>query len=316
MSIKLGIIMDPIERINTKKDSSLAMLLEAQNRGYELFYMEMEDLYLTNGRAYAAMKPLEVRDSASDWHSFGEAADYPLSDLDAILMRKDPPFDTEFIYATYMLELAEAENTLIVNNPGSLRDANEKMFASWFPELTPESLISRSADRIRSFYHRFEDIVIKPLDGMGGASIFRVKPGDGNVNVIIETLTEHGTQYALAQQYIPEIKQGDKRILIVNGEPVPYCLARIPIEGENRANLAVGGRGVVQPLSDDDWKIANTVAPVLKDKGLYFVGIDVIGNKLTEINVTSPTGIREIEKGTDINVCGMLMDTIEDLLAR
>ena len=316
MNIKLGIVMDPIGQINVKKDSSLAMLLEAQSRGYELYYMEMQDLYLQNGRAHATMKSLQVQQDTESWYQFGELLDAPLAELDVILMRKDPPFDTEFIYATYMLERAETEGTLIVNNPQSLRDANEKLFTAWFAELTPETLVSRSTDKLRRFYAEHKDIILKPLDGMGGASVFRIKPGDGNLSVIIETLTQNGSRYAMAQKYIPEISAGDKRILIVNGEPIPYCLARIPASGETRGNLAAGGRGEARPLTESDRRIAETLAPVLREKGLYFVGIDVIGDKLTEINVTSPTCIREIEDAFDINISGKLMDCIEQILAK
>jgi len=316
MNIKLGIVMDPIGQINVKKDSSLAMLLEAQSRGYELYYMEMQDLYLQNGRAHATMKSLQVQQDTESWYQFGKLLDTPLAELDVILMRKNPPFDTEFIYATYMLERAETEGTLIINNPQSLRDANEKLFTAWFSELTPETLVSRSADKLRRFYAEHQDIILKPLDGMGGASVFRIKPGDGNLSVIIETLTQDGSRYAMAQKYIPEISSGDKRILIVNGEPIPYCLARIPASGETRGNLAAGGRGEARPLTESDRRIAETLAPVLREKGLYFVGIDVIGDKLTEINVTSPTCIREIEDAFDINISGKLMDCIEQILAK
>lgn len=315
MRIKLGIVMDPIGRINVDKDSSLAMLLEAQARGYQLYYMEMQDLYLGNGRAHATMNPLQVRQDAERWYQLGPQWDAPLAELDVILMRKDPPFDTEFIYATYMLERAEAEGTLIVNNPRSLRDANEKLFTAWFAELTPDTLVSRSAAKLREFHAEHRDIILKPLDGMGGASVFHIKPGDSNLSVIIETLTRHGNRYAMAQKYLPEIREGDKRILVVNGEPIPYCLARIPASGETRGNLAAGGRGEARALTESDRRIAEAVAPVLKEKGLYFVGLDVIGDKLTEINVTSPTCIREIEAAFEINISGKMMDSIEQTLA-
>ena len=315
MTIKLGIVMDPIEHIKINKDSSFAMLLEAQSRGYELYYMEMQDLYLLNGRAHATMQSLQVRQDNDSWFEFGEQLDTPLAELDVILMRKDPPFDTEFIYATYMLERAETEGTLVINNPQSLRDANEKIFTSWFAELTPTTLVSRSDTKLRQFYEEHQDIILKPLDGMGGASIFRIKPGDANLSVIIETLTENGSRYAMAQKFIPAISDGDKRILMVNGEPIPYCLARIPALGETRGNLAAGGRGEARPLTESDRLLANTIGPVLKERGLYFVGLDVIGNKLIEINVTSPTCIREIEKAFDINISGKLMDCIEQLLS-
>lgn len=316
MTIKLGIVMDPIEHIKVNKDSSFAMLLEAQSRGYEIYYMEMKDLYLLNGRAYATMKSLQVRQDNDNWYQFGEQLDTPLAELDVVLMRKDPPFDTEFIYATYMLERAEIEGTLIINKPQSLRDANEKVFTAWFAELTPETLVSRSDSKLRQFYAEHKDIILKPLDGMGGSSIFRIKPGDVNLSVIIETLTEHGSRYTMAQKFIPAISDGDKRILMVDGEPIPYCLARIPATGETRGNLAAGGRGEARPLTESDRRLASVLGPVLRDKGLYFVGIDVIGNKLIEINVTSPTCIREIENAFDINISGQLMDCIEQVLAK
>ncbi|MCG9695616.1 glutathione synthase [Shewanella sp. Isolate11] len=309
--IKLGIVMDPISEINIKKDSSFAMLLAAQARGYQLFYMEMKDLAMVNGVAMATMTPLTVQDDPLSWYQLGETSDTPLADLDVILMRKDPPFDTEFVYATYMLERAEEQGTLIVNKPQSLRDANEKLFTAWFSEFTPETLVTRDATRIRAFYQEKGDIILKPLDGMGGSSIFRVKPQDPNLGVIIETLTNHGQEYAMAQAFIPDITSGDKRILVVDGVPVPYSLARIPQKGETRGNLAAGGRGVAQPLSDSDWAIANAIGPELKKRGLIFVGLDVIGDKLTEINVTSPTCIKEIQAAFDVDITGMLMDAIE-----
>jgi glutathione synthase len=243
MSIKLGIVMDPIQSINIKKDTSFAMLLEAQQRGYELYYMEMSDLYLEQGISYATMRPLEVRQDYTCWYALGEVVDQPLHELDVILMRKDPPFDTEFIYATYLLERAEEQGTLIVNKPQSLRDANEKLFTAWFAEHTPTTLVTRSSAKLRSFHQQHQDVILKPLDGMGGASIFRMKHDDPNVGVIIETLTEHGSRYCMAQSYLPAIKDGDKRVLVIDGEPVPYCLARIPSQGETRGNLAAGGRG-------------------------------------------------------------------------
>lgn len=309
--IKLGIVMDPISDINIKKDSSFAMLLAAQSRGYQLFYMEMKDLAMVNGVAMATMSPLTVQQDEQNWYQLGDATDTPLAELDAILMRKDPPFDTEFIYATYMLERAEEQGVLIVNKPQSLRDANEKLFTAWFSEFTPETIVTRDAVRIRTFYQEKGDIILKPLDGMGGSSIFRVKANDPNLGVIIETLTNHGQQYAMAQAFIPDITSGDKRILVVDGQPVPYSLARIPQNGETRGNLAAGGRGVAQPLSESDWAIANAIGPELKKRGLIFVGLDVIGDKLTEINVTSPTCIKEIEAAFNVDITGMLMDAIE-----
>ncbi|QTE83078.1 glutathione synthase [Shewanella algae] len=312
--IKLGIVMDPIKDINIKKDSSFAMLLAAQSRGYELFYMEMHDLALLQGEAWAKMRPLKVQEDPTDWYQLGEATDTPLKELDVILMRKDPPFDTEYIYATYMLERAEEAGVLIVNKPQSLRDANEKLFTAWFSQFTPTTLVSRDPQRLRAFHAQHGDVILKPLDGMGGTSIFRVKQDDPNLGVIIETLTDYGQNYAMAQVFIPEITKGDKRILVIDGEPVPYCLARIPKKGETRGNLAAGGSGVAQPLSESDWAIARALGPELKKRGLIFVGLDVIGDKLTEINVTSPTCIKEIEAAFDVNITGMLMNAIEQRL--
>jgi glutathione synthase len=314
-AIKLGVVMDPISQINIKKDSSFAMLLEAQHRGYEIHYMEMADLYLLEGEARATTKTLTLREDNHSWYQFNKQQDIALAELNVILMRKDPPFDTEYIYATYILERAEDAGSLIVNKPQSLRDANEKLYTAWFSQFTPKTLVSRSAARLKAFYKAEQDVILKPLDGMGGASIFRLKPGDPNVSVIIETLTEHGSRYAMAQRYIEQIVDGDKRILVVDGEPVPYCLARIPASGETRGNLAAGGRGEARPLSDSDWAIARAIGPILKEKGLIFVGLDVIGDKLTEINVTSPTCIREIEAAFPVSITGMLFDAIEQRLA-
>ncbi|MDG1751190.1 MAG: glutathione synthase [Thalassotalea sp.] len=311
MTIKLGIVMDPISQVKVKKDSSMAMMLEAQKRGYEIHYMEMQDLYLYQGQCRATTQKIKVFDDPEHWYELEEAQDIAVESLDAVLMRKDPPFDTEYIYATYMLERAEVAGTLIVNKPQSLRDCNEKLFTAWFPELTAKTLVTRKSEQIRAFHQEEKDVIIKPLDGMGGSSIFRINEKDPNVGVIIETLTNHGQQYAMVQEFMPEIKDGDKRILIVNGEPMPYCLARIPAQGETRGNLAAGGTGRAQPLSASDKMIAETIAPELKKRGLYFVGLDVIGNKVTEINVTSPTCIREIEAAYPINISGKLMDAIE-----
>ncbi|PWW12831.1 glutathione synthase [Mangrovibacter plantisponsor] len=314
--IKLGIVMDPIASINLKKDTSFAMLLEAQKRGYQLHYMEMADLYLTNGEARARTRTLSVEYNYEKWYNFDSEQDIPLSDLDVILMRKDPPFDTEFIYATYILERAEEQGTLIVNKPQSLRDCNEKLFTAWFADLTPDTLVTRNKAQLKAFWEKHGDIILKPLDGMGGTSIFRVKAGDPNLSVITETLTELGNRYCMAQNYLPEIKDGDKRVLVVDGEPVPYCLARIPPNGETRGNLAAGGRGEPRPLTESDWAIARRIAPALKEKGLIFVGLDIIGDKLTEINVTSPTCVREIEAQFPVSITGMLMDAIEKRLAK
>ncbi|MEE2000379.1 glutathione synthase [Alkalimonas sp. MEB108] len=313
-ALNIGIVMDPIADITIKKDTSFAMLLEAQRRGYTIHYMEMADLYLLEGQARARSRLLMVEEDPANWYQFGQEQDIALGELDAILMRKDPPFDTEYIYATYMLELAEQQGCLIVNKPQSLRDANEKLYTSWFSQYTPKTLVSRDSARLKSFWQAHQDVIIKPLDGMGGASIFRLKADDPNVGVVLETLTAHNSRYAMAQQFVPAISEGDKRILMVNGEPIPYVLARIPAKGETRGNLAAGGRGEVRPLSDSDRAIAEAVGPTLKAKGLIFVGLDIIGDKLTEINVTSPTCVREIEAEAPVHITGQLFDAIEQLL--
>ena len=312
MSVRVGIVMDPIAGISYKKDSSLAMLLAAQDRGWTLFYMEQQDLYLNEGKARARMKPLKVFANPEKWFELDAETDTALSDLDVILMRKDPPFDMEFVYSTYLLEQAERDGVLIVNKPQSLRDCNEKLFATQFTQCTPPTVVSRRADVLREFAAQYGDVILKPLDGMGGTSIFRHRVGDPNLSVILETLTANGTQQIMAQGYLPGIKDGDKRILMIDGEPVPYCLARIPAQGETRGNLAAGGRGEPRPLTDSDWEIARRIGPTLKAKGLIFVGLDIIGDRLTEINVTSPTCVREIEAAfPDISITGMLMDAIE-----
>ena len=315
MSIRLGIVMDPIAQINFKKDSSLAMLLAAQARGWSLFYMEQRDLYSNAGQARARMAPLQVFNDPQRWFVLGEEQDAPLAELDVILMRKDPPFDNEFVYSTYLLEQAEREGVLVVNRPQSLRDCNEKLFATQFPHCMPPTLVSRRADILREFAEAQRDIILKPLDGMGGSSIFHHRAGDPNLSVILETLTVHGTQQCMAQGYLPAIKDGDKRILMIDGEPIPYCLARIPAQGETRGNLAAGGRGEARPLTERDRWIAAQVGPALREKGLLFVGLDVIGEHLTEINVTSPTCIREIDKAYDTRIGERLMDAIEGKLA-
>ncbi|GAC34196.1 glutathione synthase [Paraglaciecola polaris LMG 21857] len=306
--------MDPIGSINIKKDTSFAMLLGAQARGYEIFYMEMADLYLQNGKPMAQMRRLTVQEDPQNWFNLQEQENIGLGELDVILMRKDPPFDSEFLYATQMFELAEQTGTLVVNKAQSLRDFNEKLFTSWFPELIPDTLVTRSSKLIREFHTTHQDMICKPLDGMGGTSIFRVKPDGNNLGVIIETLTQLGTQYAMFQRYLPEIKEGDKRILIIDGQVVPYALARLPQKGETRGNLAAGGTGRAQPLSESDFKLANSIAPLLVEKGLIFVGLDVIGDRITEINVTSPTCVREIQAAYPIDIIAMLFDAIEKRL--
>lgn len=314
MRIKLGMVMDPIARINIKKDTSFAMLLEAQARGWDLHYMELGNLYLRNGKPYAKTRTLNVQPDDQQWFRFVAEQDIALDTLDVILMRKDPPFDQEFLYTTYLLELAEHAGVYVVNKPQTLRDANEKLFTAWFPQCCTETLVTREASRIKEFLRELGDIIVKPLDGMGGASIFHIKEGDPNLSVILETMTQHNSRSVMAQKYLPEITDGDKRILMVNGDPVPYCLARIPAKGESRGNLAAGGIGEGRPLSEHDRWIANQVGPTLREKGLVFVGLDVIGSTLTEINVTSPTCVQELDKQFGLNISGLLMDHIETAL--
>lgn len=306
--------MDPIDSITVKKDTTLAMLLAAQRQGWELHYMLQGDLYSQQGVSRASTRPLDVRDDPNDWFTLGDATDRALSELDVILMRKDPPFDLDYIYSTYLLEQAQQAGCLVVNDPQSLRDCNEKMFATQFPECCPDFVVSSSARVLKAFYQQHEDVIYKPLDGMGGSSIFRVQPGDSNLSVIIEMLTMQGQRQIMAQKYLPEIVDGDKRILLIDGEPIPYCLARIPASGESRGNLAAGGKGVTRELSDRDRWICEQVSPSLKERGLLFVGLDVIGDYLTEINVTSPTCVREIDAERDLDVAGDLMKCIENKL--
>jgi glutathione synthase len=308
-------IMDPIESIAPYKDSSLAMLLEAQRRGAEIHYFQQADLKLLEGLAHGRSQRLTVRDDTQDWFEIGRSETLRLGDLDVILMRKDPPFDMEYVYTTYILDRAALQGALVVNRPQALRDMNEKAYTAWFPECTPLTLITRSMNEMRAFLHANERIVVKPLDGMGGKSIFVVQKGDNNANVIFETLTHYGQRFALAQLYIPEIKLGDKRILLINGEPVPYALARIPSADDNRGNLVMGAKGVGQPLSAADREICARVGPVLREQGVLFAGIDVIGDFLTEVNVTSPTGIRELDTQFELNIAGLLFDAIESQLA-
>ncbi len=314
MSISLGIVMDPIGSIKIHKDSSFAMLLAAQARGWRLFYMQQEDIYLQDGETRASVRSLQVQDHADGWFELSLTEDIRLADLDVVLMRKDPPMNMEFLYTTYLLERAEQQGLLVVNKPASLRDCNEKLFTAWFPDCCVATLVSRDSSRFREFLATHQDIILKPLDAMGGASIFRVRENDPNTSVILETLTDHNRQSAMAQRFIPEISAGDKRILMINGEAVPYALARIPAAGETRGNLAAGGRGEGVELSDRDHWICQQVGPELKKRGLLFVGIDVIGDYLTEINVTSPTCIRELDKLYNLDIAGDLMNSIATIL--
>lgn len=314
MGIRLGIVMDPIASITYKKDTSLAMLVAAQNRGWELYYMEQSDLYMAADTAMGSMRPLSVAYDPQDWFSLGEVCERPLAELDVILMRKDPPFDAEYIYSTYLLEQAENAGTLVVNRPRSLRDCNEKFYATQFPQCCPPLLVSCQASKLKQFHREHGDVIFKPLDGMGGSSIFRLKHDDPNVSVIIETLTNEGRRQIMAQRYIPEIVKGDKRILLIDGEPVPYALARVPEVGESRGNLAAGGSGLAQPLSERDRWICKQVKEDIKRRGLLFVGLDVIGDYLTEINVTSPTCIRELDEAYNLDIGGELMECINTRL--
>lgn len=308
--IRVAIVMDPIASITTYKDTSFRIALEAQARGYELLYLELADMFIEQSTAKARVRPLQVWDRSENYYQLGADQVVNMGDLDIIFMRKDPPFDIEFVYATHLLDLAARDGALVVNRPQSLRDCSEKLFTAWFPDLIPATLVSRSAKQIREFHQQHKDIILKPLDGMGGASIFRVDEQGSNLGVIIETLTNHGQRFAMVQEYLPAIQDGDKRILIINGEPVPYSLARIPSAGETRGNLAAGGSGRPQPLSDSDLALAKKIGPVLKEKGLYLVGLDVIGDRITEINVTSPTCMREIENAYQINIAGQLFDAV------
>lgn len=311
MTYKLGVVMDPIAAITPYKDTTLAMLLEATRRGCEIHYFEMGDLFVRDGVAHGHSRPLEVFDDNDDWYRLGDGETMALGELDCILMRKDPPFDMEFVYATYILERAENTGTLVVNRCAALRDVNEKMAINRFAHLCAPTLVSRDMATLRAFIDEQRDAVIKPLDGMGGSRIFRVQAGDGNTSVVLEVLTEYGSRYAMAQGYVPAILEGDKRILLIDGEPVEYCLARIPKDGELRGNIAAGGRGEGRPLSDSDRRICAEIGPYAREMGLLFVGLDVIGDKLTEINVTSPTCVRELEQQYNINIVARLFEAIE-----
>ncbi|WP_027857861.1 glutathione synthase [Marinobacterium jannaschii] len=314
MTIKIGIVMDPIDAINFKKDSSLAMLWAAQRKGWEIWYMEQHQLFSRDGVVQADMAPLKVAMEPHNWFERGEYQRKPLASLDVILMRKDPPFDNEYLYSTHLLEQAESAGVLVVNPAQRLRDFNEKLFATHFPQCCPPVLVTRSEQLLREFHAEHGDVIFKPLDGMGGSQIFRIQPDGVNLGVIIETLTRHGHQTIMAQKYLPEIVDGDKRILMVDGEPVPYALARIPTAGETRGNLAAGGRGEGRPLTDQDRWICEQIGPALKKEGLLFVGLDVIGDYLTEINVTSPTCIRELDDQFGLDIGMQLMDAIEKRL--
>lgn len=314
--VRLAVLMDPIGSIKPAKDSTLAMLLAAQARDWELLYLEPHAVWLRDGEPFGRASPLRVRNDVRDWYSLGEPRLERLGDLDVILMRKDPPFDTEYIYGTYILERAETRGALVVNRAQGLRDMNEKVFTAWFPDCCAPTLISRNMADIAAFLAEQGKVVIKPLDGMGGRSIFVVERGDKNTNVIFETLTDHGRRTAIVQRYLPAIVEtGDARVLLIDGEPVPYALARIPTATDNRGNLAVGARGEGRPLNERDRWLANRIGPVMRERGMLFVGLDVIGEYVTEINVTSPTGIRELDKRYELDIGALLMEAIARRLA-
>jgi glutathione synthase len=310
--IRLAVVMDPIEDIKYAKDTTLAMLLAAQSRGYELLYLTQTDLCLRDGVARGLARELTVQADPVNWFTFGKQLDVRLGELDVILMRKDPPFDMEFIYTTYILERAELEGALVVNRPQGLRDMNEKVYTAWFPEVCAPTLITRKMEDMAAFATEHGRIVVKPLHGMGGRSIFVVDPGDKNMRVVFETLTEYGSRFAIVQRYLPEIAiSGDSRVLLIDGQPASHALARMPSATDNRGNLAAGATGVARPLDDRDRELAARVGPELAARGMLFVGLDVIGGFVTEINVTSPTGVREIDKQFGTNLASLLIDAID-----
>ena len=310
--LRIAIVMDPIEGIKPAKDSTLAMMLAAQKRGHELFYLEQRDLWLRDGVAWGRVHPVEVRDDNENWATVGAEHIEPLANMDVILMRKDPPFDMEYIYTTYILERAEVAGVLVVNKPAGLRDMNEKVFTAWFPQCCAPTLITRDMGDMHAFLHEHHHIVCKPLYGMGGRSIFVIREGDKNANVIFENMTDYGNNFAIVQKYLPEIVEtGDSRILIIDGEPAPYALARIPSPTDNRGNLAAGAQGRGRELNERDRWLVGQIGPTLRQRGMLFVGIDVIGGHVTEINVTSPTGIRELDKQFKCDIASLLIDAIE-----
>jgi glutathione synthase len=310
--MKLGVVMDPIETINFKKDSTLAMMIEAQRKGHEIIYITPDSLFINSGISYASSNKMEVRNDPSDWFTKEEETIIELSELDSILMRQDPPFNSGYIYNTYVLEMAARQGVNVFNNPRSLRDCNEKVYATEFPQCCTEHLVTSRKDFLTDFVLKNKDTVIKPLDGMGGASIFRVKANDPNLNVILETITDHFTEKVMIQEFIPEITEGDKRILIVNGKPMSASIARVPAEGELRGNLAAGASAVAKSLSDRDLWICEEVGPSLVEKGLLLVGLDIIGDYLTEINVTSPTCFKEYKELCDIDVAEIFIESVEE----
>ena len=312
--ITLAVLMDDIASINPKKDSSLAMMLEAKRRNWDIYTFDSSDMFHLKGEVFAKARKTLVADSQSNWHECEEAEILQLKEIDVVFMRKDPPFDMDYIYATYLLEQLEASGVMVVNKPSSLRDANEKLFALNFPELIPKTLVSSNNEKLSIFINDNVDVVVKPLDGMGGTNIFKLTKGDDNEEVLLK-LTNNGQRYIMAQEFLPEIKHGDKRILLINGKPVDYALARMPAEGNFKGNLAAGAIGVGQPLSERDRFLCKQIAPTLIEKELIFVGLDVIGDYITEINVTSPTCIRELDSQFGLNISSELLDVVEEKLA-
>jgi glutathione synthase len=315
VSFRLGVLMDPIANIHIEKDSTFAMLLAAQHRNHEIYYLTPDAIWLENGIPFGTMQSLHVSDNAKHWYDLSNTQTQPLTHLDALLMRKDPPFNIDYVYLTYLLELAEKKGLLVINKPASLRDANEKIFASWFPQCCPKTLVTMKASLIKQFIRDHKEVVIKPLGAMAGQSIFRLQANDSNISVVIETMTKGETHLVMVQQFIPEIKNGDKRIILINGEPIPYALARIPAADDFRGNLAAGATGEGRPLTERDRWICQQVGPTLREKGLWFVGLDVIGDYLTEINVTSPTGIRQLDQQFGLDIGGQLIDFISQQLS-
>jgi glutathione synthase len=315
-TVRLVVVMDPISEIKPAKDTTLAMLLAAQSRGWQLWYAEQGDLWLRDGVPMARLRPVSVKNDLQDWYSLGESQIQALAEFDVILMRKDPPFDMEYIYTTYILERAEDAGVLVVNRPQGLRDMNEKVYTAWFPQCCAPTLITRDMADMHAFLKEHGRVVCKPLHGMGGRSIFVIDRGDKNTNVIFETMTEYGTRFAIVQKYLPEIVEtGDSRILVIDGEPAPYALARIPSAEDNRGNLAAGAKGVGRELNERDRWLVGQIGPTLRQRGMWFVGLDVIGGYVTEINVTSPTGVRELDKQFGTQIAGLLMDAIEKRLS-
>ena len=313
--IRLGVLMDDISSIKPYKDSTFAMMLEAQARHWEIYTFDSSDMYYSDGKVIADSRKTLVNDSESDWHSREDIQPLSLGTLDAVFMRKDPPFDMDYIYATYLLEQLESDGVLVVNKPSSLRDANEKLFALNFPECIPKTLVSSNIEKLNTFINEIKTVVVKPLDGMGGTDIYKLSHGDRNIEEVLQKITNNQSRYIMAQEFLPEIKEGDKRILLINGKPVDYALARLPAEGNFKGNLAAGAKGVGQPLSERDRYLCSQIAPMLIKKELMFVGLDVIGDYITEINVTSPTCIRELDKQFGLNISATLLDEVENRLS-